>query len=226
MYLSRVEIDVNNRQKTKDLTHLGTFHNWVEQSFPAEVKAGKRRRHLWRIDPLNGKQYLLVLSEEAPDLTQLATYGVAGTAVTKSYDPFLASIQKGQVMQFRLTANPTYAIKQPGKKQPRIVPHITIAQQRQWLVGKAEKSGFQLIEKETVNNIEAADNRAFDVISRDWPVLRRKPDQGGRGGRLSRVTFEGFLRVVNVATFKQALINGIGREKAFGMGLMTVIPRG
>lgn len=33
MYLSRVEIDVKNRYKTKELTHLGAFHNWVEQSF-------------------------------------------------------------------------------------------------------------------------------------------------------------------------------------------------
>lgn len=33
MYLSRVEIDTNDRQKISDLTHLGSYHNWVEQSF-------------------------------------------------------------------------------------------------------------------------------------------------------------------------------------------------
>ena len=52
-------------------------------------------------------------------------------------------------------------------------------------------------------------------------MLHRKV---GRGVRLSRVTFEGLLRVEDVAEFKQTLINGLGREKAFGMGLMTVIP--
>ena len=36
MYISRVEIDLNNRQKIRDLTHLGAYHNWVEQSFPDE----------------------------------------------------------------------------------------------------------------------------------------------------------------------------------------------
>lgn len=36
MYLSRVEIDDNNRQKIKNLTHLGAYHNWVESSFPRE----------------------------------------------------------------------------------------------------------------------------------------------------------------------------------------------
>ncbi len=34
MYLSRVEIDQGNRQKLKDLTHLGAYHSWVENSFP------------------------------------------------------------------------------------------------------------------------------------------------------------------------------------------------
>ena len=36
MYLSRVEVDYLNRQKTKDLSHLGAYHNWVEQSFPGD----------------------------------------------------------------------------------------------------------------------------------------------------------------------------------------------
>lgn len=50
MYLSRVEIDTNNRYKIKDLSHLGAYHNWVEQSFPEEIDSSQRNRHLWRID--------------------------------------------------------------------------------------------------------------------------------------------------------------------------------
>jgi CRISPR system Cascade subunit CasE len=38
------------------------------------------------------------------------------------------------------------------------------------------------------------------------------------------VTFEGLLQIQNLVLFKQTLVNGLGREKAFGMGLMTVIP--
>lgn len=32
MYLSQVEIDIQNRQKIRELSHLGAFHHWVEQS--------------------------------------------------------------------------------------------------------------------------------------------------------------------------------------------------
>ena len=71
MYISRVEIDSENRRKIKDLTHLGAFHNWVEQSFPDEFDKEIRSRKLWRIDTLNNKNYLLVVSENEPDFSRL-----------------------------------------------------------------------------------------------------------------------------------------------------------
>lgn len=55
MYLSRVEVDTKNRQKISDLTHLGAYHSWVEDSFPREVVKGERKRHLWRLDQVQGK---------------------------------------------------------------------------------------------------------------------------------------------------------------------------
>ena len=83
MYLSRVEVDVNNRQKIRDLTHVGAYHSWVEDSFPEEVAQKKRSRKLWRLDTLENKQYLLIVSAEKPNLLKLEKYGVAGTAETK-----------------------------------------------------------------------------------------------------------------------------------------------
>lgn len=221
MYLSRVEIDVNNRYKTRDLTHLGAFHNWVEQSFPEEIKTQKRFRHLWRIDQLNGKKYLLLLSQEEPVANKFAQYGVTKSVQTKSYDHFLSGIKTGELMRFRLTANPVHAVPQPGKSQPKILPHITVDQQKVWLVKRAEKLGFELISKPDAENVEGLNALAFDIVSRDWPILVRKH---GHGAKLSRVTFEGLLKVSDVDIFRNTLVSGVGREKAFGMGLMTVIP--
>ncbi|MGX6427858.1 type I-E CRISPR-associated protein Cas6/Cse3/CasE [Levilactobacillus yonginensis] len=221
MYLSRVEIDSKNRSKTKDLAHLGAYHNWVEQSFPGEVEAGQRKRHLWRVDQLAGKCYLLVLSEKKPVITLLERYGVPGAVMIKSYDHLLESIEVGQVLQFRLTANPTRTVSEPGQSQGRVFPHITLENQQNWLIDRAEKSGFQLIKQTTVNGPDGEPTWAFKIVGREWPVLHRK---AGKSPRLSRVTFEGLLRVSDVERFKQTLTKGIGREKAFGMGLMTVIP--
>lgn len=220
MYLSRVEIDINNRYKIKDLSHLGAYHNWVEQSFPEEIDSSQRNRHLWRIDRLNGKNYLLLLSAERPVLEQLEQYGVAKTAVTKSYDAWLDHIKVGMVLRFRLTANPTHSIIDPKHPKGRVVPHVTIEQQKQWLEDRALRAGFELVSR-TESLPDMDHQSAFDVVDHDWPMLHRRK---GRGVRLSRVTFEGVLRVLDVAAFKQTLTRGLGREKAFGMGLMTVIP--
>ena len=68
MYILRVEIDITNRKKIKELSHLGAFHNWVERSFTEKFDSNNRVRNLWRIDKLNDKNYLIVISPEKPDL--------------------------------------------------------------------------------------------------------------------------------------------------------------
>ena len=206
MYLSRVEIDDSNRRKTKDLSHLGAYHNWVESSFPDEVAQGERPRHLWRIDRLQGKRYLLIVSQEKPKLNGLEQYGVIGTGVTKNYQPFIDRIQEGDVMQFRLVANPTY------RTDGKVYPHITVDQQKKWLLAKAAAAGFEI-------PTMLGGNKQFEIVNRQWPVLYH-----GRRVRLSQVAFEGHLKVVDAEKIKNALTHGIGREKAYGMGMLTVIP--
>lgn len=208
MYLSRVEIDVNNRQKTKELSHLGAFHNWVEKCFPDEISKKERLRHLWRIDILNGRKYLLLLSEDKPNLNRLAEFGVEKTAETKDYQPFLNNLSDNQMLRFRLTANPTY------RTNGKVYPHITVNQQKEWLLDRAEKAGFTILKGE-----DGSAN--FDITSRDWPILYHK-----RRVRLSRVAFEGVLMIKDVEKIRETLIHGLGREKAYGMGLLTVIPLG
>lgn len=202
MYLSRVEIDDNNRQKIKNLSHLGAYHNWVESCFPKEKAMGKRLRHLWRIDQLNGKRYLLLVSQEQPSLDKMSLYGVTGTAKIKEYRPFINKLEQGTKMRFRLTANPTY------RTNGKIYPHITVEQQKEWLLKRTENAGFKIV----------ADN--FEIISREWPILYHNHRQV----RLSRVSFEGILEIKDIDNFRNTLIQGIGREKAYGMGLLTVIP--
>lgn len=203
MYISRVEVDNKNRRKIRDLSHLGAYHNWVERCFPEEFQEGKRNRHLWRIDKLNGRKYLLILSNSKPNKYEMERYGVKNTAQTKDYLPFLNRLQNGQLLHFRLTANPTH------RYEGKVVAHVTVKKQKEWLIRKAKKSGFEL----KLNQ--------FDIVDRGYSNLFKK---GNSHVRLSKVTYEGLLKVTDLDLFKRSLIAGVGREKAFGMGLLTVIP--
>lgn len=209
MYLSRVEIDTNNRQKIKCLTHLGAYHNWVEQSFPQEISVGKRSRKLWRIDQLGGKTYLLIVSKELPDFEALCRYGVEGTVQSKDYDRFLDKLKNGTKCLFRVVLNPVVALPHSGDKRGRIMPHITVEQQRNYLLKRASEHGFYI------------SNDEFSIVEREFVNWHKGKDHV----RLSRVTYEGLLTIENIDDFRTLLIEGMGKKKAYGFGMMTVIPK-
>lgn len=209
MFLSRVEIDVYNRRKLKALTHVGAYHNWVEQSFPDEVAHSIRTRKLWRIDEVKGKKYLLVLSQNKPDIKLLECYGVANTAATKDYDTFLNQIQQGQRMRFRVVLNPVISLSNKEGKRGNVKPHITLDYQMQFFLERTNKNGFK------VNSDEVA------IVEREFVPYRR---QGQKLIRLSKVAYEGILEVIDRDIFKRILVEGYGKKKAYGFGLMTVIP--
>ena len=209
MYLSRVEIDTNNRYKISDLNHVGAYHNWVEQSFPEEWDKHIRTRKLWRIDYLQGKTYLLVLSKTMPDLKELERYGVRETAESKDYSQFLEQLQVGISGNFRVVLNPVISKREEGLSRGRVMPHVSINQQIKYLEDRAEKNGFKL--------------KYVKVVERGI-VPFKKPDQ--KTINLSKVTFEGSLVITNIDKFRNLLKNGFGKKKAYGFGLLTMIPEG
>lgn len=209
MYLSRVLIDNRNRRKIKDLTHLGAYHNWVESSFPDEFTKKTRSRKLWRIDILQGKKYLLLVSDGKPNMEIFEKYGVPGSAQTKLYDKFLDSIDEERIYRFRVTLNPVKSLSQGAGIRGRVVPEITVEQQLQFLESRADKLGFELVPNE------------YQIVERCWePFLK----QGQKKIQLSKASYEGLLKVTDREIFYRTLTEGIGKKKAYGFGLMTVIP--
>lgn len=211
MYLTRVRIDVENRLKTKDLDHLGAYHNWVETSYPNEMKAGERSRKLWRIDQIGDDFYLLVLSKEKPDLSKLERYGVTDSVETKDYNVLLDQLRVGDKLQFRVVLNPVMSLSQ-GKasgRRGRIIPLVTADQQLQFLKQRASQHGFSVDEAEVM------------ITGRSFEILKRKNQ---KPLKICKAAYGGFLTIENLDLFKEALTNGLGKKKAYGFGLLTVIP--
>lgn len=202
MYLSRVMLNTSLRRTIKALVSPSIFHGAVESSF-----RGVRARRLWRIDNLNGKKYILIVSEAVPDLKDFAEqFGYDDMYETKDYSPLLDRISNGEKWQFRLTANPVVS-----KSHGKIMAHITPEFQKKWLISRAEKLGFFLDEAE------------FQTVQSKWYDFYKKSDTGTSQVRLLSVTFEGILKVTDAEKFRQTLCRGIGREKAYGQGMLTVV---
>ena len=208
MFLSRVEIDLDNRRIIKELTHLGAYHNWVEHCFPNEMERSERTRKLWRIDRLNGKSFLLLLSETPPSLTEMEKMGVQGSAETKDYNEYLQKFKVGDRMRFRIVTNPVHSVMEVGKRGIE-KPHVTSYYQIQYFIDRTEKNGFHVEENE------------IQLVERGYELLR-KPGQ--KPIRIVKAVFEGILTITDLDLFIQVLTHGMGKKKAYGFGLLTVIP--
>ena len=82
--------------------------------------------------------------------------------------------------------------------------------QKQWLLDRAPKHGFALLPDK------------FTVTESKWLHFSKGRD-GGRPVTILSVTYEGILQITDEQQFCQLLKNGIGRGKAYGLGLMTVM---
>ncbi len=209
MYISRVEIDIENRRKIRDLSHVGAYHNWVEQSFPDEVARKERTRKLWRIDTIHGKKYLLVISQDKPNIDLFETYGVVGSGQTKVYSTYLDGLQEGKRMRFRVTLNPSITLSKGTGNRGVTKPHVTMEHQLKYLYDRAEKNGFKLNENEVT------------IVERGYEVFKRTNQ---KPIKFIKVVYEGVLTIDDVETFRETLTSGFGKHKAYGFGMLTVMP--
>ena len=200
MYLSRVKLNTTRTETMRALAAPNRFHGAIELSDE------ERTRKLWRLDTLKGEKYLLILTEGALNFTSVAEqFGYDDSYESKVYDSLLERITEGSRWQFRLVANPTIQNKKKGK----VLAHITTEHQENWFKNRAGKNGFELKDDEWL------------VTGSKWYMFRKKRNSPNTVKFLA-ATYEGILTVTDVDAFKNALINGIGREKAYGMGLLTI----
>lgn len=223
MFLTRVILDPSRRLARKYLGSPQVMHAVVLKATGGDESDGPGRV-LWRVDR-GQTTSLYVLSPTEPNCAQiLEEAGVAGgTARTLDYEPFLAQLANDQTWGFRLTANPSRAISQgPGVRGKRS-GHVTVAQQRQWLLDRAPRLGFSLEPVGSGSETESSES-SLTVVRRARPVFGRDNPQREQRDRvtINQTVYEGVLRVTDAATLRQSLVAGIGRSKAYGCGLMTL----
>ena len=113
MYLSRLILNPRNRRVQKEVAQPYQMHRSLMKAFPDNLKPGDERV-LFRLEahPRTGALTLLVQSLTLPDWSWLAESNARGyllpvnepNPAVKSFDLNLAP---GQVLAFRLRANPT-----------------------------------------------------------------------------------------------------------------------
>ncbi|MGJ3509025.1 type I-E CRISPR-associated protein Cas6/Cse3/CasE [Enemella sp. A6] len=208
MILTRTYLNARRAGARKLLGSPQAMHAAILAGFAPGVDPG---RVLWRCDPIDPmRPALYVVSKSRPDFAHLeeqAGWPTQPTTESASYAPLLDSLAQGQEWGFRLTANPTHRAVIGDRR--RIVAHVTVAQQLNWLLERADRLGISFGEAEAPN---------IQLIHRETRSFRREKSTV----TLGTATFGGVLRVEDADLLREALVSGIGRAKAYGCGLMTL----
>ncbi|KNC11911.1 CRISPR-associated protein Cas6 [Klebsiella sp. RIT-PI-d] len=212
MYLSKITLETG-RLAPSQLLHLverGEYvmHQWLWALFPG----GQERQFLYRREEMQGAFRFFVLSQQPP--AQSDIFDV-------QHRSFVPALRVGQTLCFSLRANPT--ICKNGKRHDLLMetkrqvrgrvdgPDIWQHQQQaaqDWLMRQGDQNGFSLREV----NVDAY---------RQQQVIRAKSRQMIQ---FSSVDYSGMLVVNDVALFLQRLVQGYGKSRAFGCGLMLIKP--
>ncbi|MFC6094383.1 type I-E CRISPR-associated protein Cas6/Cse3/CasE [Saccharothrix lopnurensis] len=217
MHLTRFEINPARRDARTMLASPQKMHAAVMAAFPPTTAAPERGRVLWRVDRHQHRVVLFVVSPHRPDLTHLVEqvgWPTTHTWDTRDYQPLLDRITAGQQWAFRLRANPVSSRrKTPDSTRSQRFGHVTVAQQTDWLLTRAERHGFTVVPGE---------NKEPDVAvrGREHVTFKRQ----GADVTLSTAVFEGHLEVVDAEALRTALVTGIGPAKGYGCGLLTLAP--
>lgn len=223
MYLTRLRLNIARRGARKLLASPQAMHAAVLAGFPRpEDHTRDGARTLWRIDRNANRQVLLyIASPTPPDLTHMveqAGWPTTDTWETRSYQPLLDSLAKGQIWAFRLTANPTRdGRKADDSPETQRFGAVTAQQQVEWLIQRSEKNGFSIARQ--------ADGE-LNLVSYGSQRLTFTRNRGQQPVTLVTTTYDGMLRIEDPDLFRRVLTNGIGHARAYGCGLLTLAPAG
>ena len=114
-------------------------------------------------------------------------------------------------------ANPSISLKTGGKRG-KSVPLARIDQQIDWLLQRSEKNGFKVLPQ--------GDSAESDLRIANRKVMRfSKNPRDHKRTALTTVRFEGTLEVTDAEALRATLTQGIGKGRAYGLGLMTLARR-
>ncbi len=238
VYLSRLVLNPESPQVRSELVEPYEMHRTLMRAFPETgEKARERFGVLFRAEAeeARGRPFVLVQSLYEPDWHFLGAVpgyldveSVVRNPESKDIARALLQLRTGQVLRFRLRANPTKRVardeKTGGAMNGKRVGLVREEAQLEWLNRKGQSGGFELVRKSRVIRGEQVQIPAVQVtVEGKQGGCKKCGEEQQRMTHLA-VLFDGLLRITDADIFRQTIIQGIGPAKAFGFGLLSIAP--
>lgn len=206
-WFTEIRLNSSRRDTFKILQSTEALHAMLENTLPS-TPAERESRLLWRLDDTSTGKLVYMVTDTKPDSSGIVEsvgwpgYDAEQTIRSIEYDRLLDKLEAGDEFFFRCAVNPVKRRKSDQKLIPLIKRDLV-----DWISCRMEASGIR---------IDADDLRK---VSEETDRFNKK---GGHMVTLRRATFEGRCVIADPDKARTALINGIGRGKAYGCGLITL----
>ncbi|MGW9027910.1 type I-E CRISPR-associated protein Cas6/Cse3/CasE [Streptomyces sp. NPDC055722] len=206
--IARIHLNPHSRDVQRDLRDATQMHRTVMRTVPDGLGDSPRHRAglLYRLDETETSSTLLV---QATHLDPTLLPPGYGHAEVKSLAPMFSALRNGLAVRYRIVLNPAkrerLTLEEKGKRG-KIVP-LSGADADQWWHRRAAAAGLQL-HVLTPTNLAPARPRAKQA-----PPMRH-----------SLLRYDGTATVTDPDALTQALLDGIGRGKPYGAGLLSLAP--
>lgn len=197
MFLCKLLLDPKNAHVRRDLADPYELHCSLVRAVAGD-SSQIPPRFLWRLESMTPDTAILLV--QSPVLPKWSHLNGVTDYAEKAFDP-TALLHNRQSYRFRLRANPT--VTRDGKRHGLHVEEEQIA----WLARQGERGGF------TVRRCVRTESGLLKTRQRKTGSYRITIQMAG---------FEGILEVTDPKRIAEALTNGLGHAKAFGLGLLSL----
>ncbi|MBG0828220.1 type I-E CRISPR-associated protein Cas6/Cse3/CasE [Planomonospora sp. ID67723] len=200
-WLVRILPDLRRRDVNNDLADPDRLHKRMMMLMPDEM--GERARAqtgvLFRVEDTRSGLQILVQSSMKPDLSRLPDG--YGEIALRELNGLLSRLQPGVLVHYRIIANPSKRLgKNAGPKAGKIEA-LRGAAAEEWWVTRAAANGLAVA---AVSSQSQQDIRAKGTV------------------RHAAVRFDGSATVTDSDTLRAAVLQGVGRGKTYGCGLLSL----
>ncbi|MFF7772704.1 type I-E CRISPR-associated protein Cas6/Cse3/CasE [Streptomyces massasporeus] len=206
--IARIRLNPHSRDVQRDLRDATQMHRTVMRMVPDNLGDAPRQQAglLYRLEETDTSSTLLVQATTLDPARLPTGYGQADV---KSLAPMFTALRKGLGVRYRIVLNPAkrerLSLEDKGKRG-RIVP-LTGADADQWWLRRAAEAGLDL-HVLTPTSMEPVRPRGRDATCMRHSLLR----------------YDGTATVTDPGALEDAVIQGIGRGKPYGAGLLSLAP--
>ena len=220
MFLSRLILNPPSRQERAEMANPYEMHRTVTQGFTGEVVETERVLYRLDIHQKSGLTSILVQSMLNPNWLFLLEPGKDYLLENGALPEFIQnpavkevnlSLSAGQMLAFRLRANPTRRLSQNhAQDSHKRVGLQKEPEQLQWLQRKMEIAGAKLISANVADSTQVNGKLFRENVKHTLKFVSAQ--------------FDGILQVQNPDQLIKSIDQGIGSGKGLGFGLLSIGP--